>query len=407
VIAGSVVTETVVRETKATPAAETAEHDPEHEASEHENTGYDETSGIVYEVQSHGFEILPQAGHPEEAPHPEEPEEAGHPEEVPPAEDTGSGHATAADTDDASGQPAAGQAAGVAGTVWNQTMATSPEPVEEAGESPGGAFGRIFGRRRDNPDDDRGGAAPLTRVRDLPFDQKMRIWRLRAMIVVVVGVVFSVIANWEIGITLAIIAGIADTIYRSRTAESHAGQQAGTIDRVTWRAQKRTIRQVSAMARAGYVAIHRRPIPNSAEVIDHLVIGPTGVYAIDSEKWDKNLPIRTRNGRQLWLGPESKKERLEHARWEAGQASERLSAKVGKEIVVQPTLAIYGPKIPWDIAVIRGVDVFSGERLGKYLHRRARRKDVPHLSASQIAEIHKAAIEVLPLEWQEAVTPVG
>jgi hypothetical protein len=235
----------------------------------------------------------------------------------------------------------------------------------------------------------------------------MRIWRMRALIVVIVGVVFTIIASWEVGITLAIIAGIADTIYRSRTVEAGHVPQAGTVDRATVQAQKRTIKQLARMERAGYRALHRRPIPDSAEVIDHLVIGPTGVYAIDSEKWDKQLPIRTRNGKQLWLGPESKKDRLEHARWEAGQASERLSAKLGMEITVQPALAIYGPKISWDIAHIRGVDVFSGDRLQKYLRGRARRKSVPHLTNEQIRKTYEAAADVLPLEWQKAVTPVG
>ena len=47
------------------------------------------------------------------------------------------------------------------------------------------------------------------------------------------------------------------------------------------------------MRRDGYFALDARPIPDSREFIDHLVVGPTGVYAIDSEKWDPKLPIRT------------------------------------------------------------------------------------------------------------------
>ena len=41
-----------------------------------------------------------------------------------------------------------------------------------------------------------------------------------------------------------------------------------------------------------------------------------------------------------------------------------------RNVVVRPALAIYGPHIPWDIAVIRDVDVFNGDRLRKYLKRR-------------------------------------
>jgi Nuclease-related domain len=239
-------------------------------------------------------------------------------------------------------------------------------------------------------------------VRDLPPDIQMRIWRWRVLIMIVVGVAFTIIANWAVGLTLAILAGIADTIYRSRTAAhvSTGGSQEG--------AQRRTRRQLAKMRRAGYLTLDARPIPNSREVIDHLVIGPTGVYAIDSEKWHKNMPIRYRNGKQLWHGPDSKKQRLEHARWEAQQASDVLSAALGTAIVVRPAMAIYGPKVPWNIATIRDVDVFSGPALRKYLKRRARSRQRPRLSKDQVREIYETAGRVLPdVAPTRTVTPVG
>ncbi len=243
---------------------------------------------------------------------------------------------------------------------------------------------------------------PRFGVRDLPPDVRMRLWRWRALIVVVVGVAFTIIANWPVGLTLAILAGIADTIYRSRTAADipTGGSQAS--------AQRRTRRQLTGMRRAGYLTLDARPIPNSREVIDHLVIGPTGVYAIDSEKWHKSMPIRTLNGKQLWHGPDSKKQRLEHARWEAQQASELLSAALGTEIVVRPAMAIYGPKVPWDIATIRDVDVFSGPKLRAYLKRRARSRERQRLSKEQVRTIYEAAGRVLPdVAPTMTVTPVG
>jgi hypothetical protein len=246
-----------------------------------------------------------------------------------------------------------------------------------------------------------GDQAQRTRVRDLALDARVRLWRLRVLIMLIVGVVFSIIAGWPTGITLAILAGIADTIYRSRTIG--AVPRAGKMDR----AQRSTQKQLGRLHRAGYLAWHARPIPGSMEVIDHLVIGPTGVYAIDSEKWDKKVPIRTRNGKQLWHGPESKKPRLEHARWEAGQASERLSAALGRDVQVRPAMAIYGPRIPWDIATIREVDVFNGDRLRKYLRRRARMKSVPRLSRGEVREIYDVAGKVMPLAPTRTATPVG
>ena len=58
-------------------------------------------------------------------------------------------------------------------------------------------------------------------------------------------------------------------------------------------AQRRTRRRLFLLRPAGYVALHRRAIPGSDSVIDHLVIGPGGVFALDSERWDRRLPVRT------------------------------------------------------------------------------------------------------------------
>jgi hypothetical protein len=229
------------------------------------------------------------------------------------------------------------------------------------------------------------------RIRDLAMDARMRFWRERVAIMLVVGLLFGFLTtNWVVGLTLAILAGVAHAIVRSRTVA--AVPPGVKLDR----AQRITQRKLAGLERAGYRSLHARPIPDSTEIIDHLVVGPTGIYAIDSEKWNRRLPIRTRNGKQLWLGPASKKERLEHAKWEAQQAAQLLSAKLGKDISVRPALAIYGPQIPWDIAVIRDVDVFNGDRLRKYLRRRSKVREVTKLPRDEIARIYEAAEAVLP-----------
>ena len=53
-------------------------------------------------------------------------------------------------------------------------------------------------------------------------------------------------------------------------------------------AQRRTRRQLAKLARAGYRAMNGSLIPESEEQIDDLVVGPAGVFAIDSEAWDKH-----------------------------------------------------------------------------------------------------------------------
>ena len=243
-------------------------------------------------------------------------------------------------------------------------------PVEEADEPRPG-----IGERRGS-------------LAHLSANPRMRIWQLRAVAGVVILVALWILVSWQLGLTLAVIAIIADTIYRAR--KGYAGQIRLTA------AQRRTRRQLNKLGRAGYRAMHARPIPESQDQIDHLVVGPAGVFAIDSEDWDKRLAVRTKKGTQLWHGPFSKKDRLQHAQWEAQRAADLLTGAIGKPVSVRAAMAIYGPRIPWDVATIREVDVFSGPRLRKYLRRRARNGEVRPLTDEEIERIFKAANEAFP-----------
>jgi len=224
----------------------------------------------------------------------------------------------------------------------------------------------------------------------LAADPRRRVWLWRTVVAVVILVGLSIVHLWLLGLTLAVLVVIADTIIRSRRVfvGPAAVRQAA--------ARRRTRRQLAKLERAGYRAVHDIAIPGTEDQIDHLVIGPAGVFAIDSEAWDKRLPVRTRNGRQLWHGPFSMKDRLEHARWEAERAATRLSGALGSPVTVRPTMAVYGPKIHWDVANIRDVDVFSGPRLRRYLRRVAREKDTRLLTDGEVEKIDRAAHTAFP-----------
>lgn len=298
-------------------------------------------------------------------------------------------------------RPPASGPVSTAGVAWDQTVASPTAASSGEDDRKPNPFGRIRGiRLGGGPAVDEG--VPRVSVRDLPPDVQMSFIRDRVIIVLVVGVLsFILVRNWALTITLMIIALVLDMVRRQRSAALYVngGAHPG--------ARRATTKQLRKMRRDGYFTLDARPIPDSREVIDHLVIGPTGVYAIDSEKWNPKLPIRTWNGKKLYHGPESQKDRLEHAAWEASQASEILSDALGFEVKVRPALAIYGPKIPWDMATIRNVDVFTGSALGKYLKARRRsRGDIPRLTREEVRTIYDAATRVLP-EVSGAYSPVG
>jgi hypothetical protein len=238
----------------------------------------------------------------------------------------------------------------------------------------------------------RGSPVPVRRpvFGGLADDPRLPVWIARAVMTLVAGVAITAWQGWRFGLTAAALVAIADTIYRSRTTSViPAKVRVGS-------AQRRTGRRLSLLRPHGYVALRSRAIPGSDSVIDHLVIGPGGVFALDSERWDRRLPVRSVTGDMLYHGPFSQKARLEHASWEASQATVHLSNALGQKITVRAAMAIYGPAIPWIVASLNGVDVFAGKRLRKYFRRQARTASADRLDAEQIEDIHIAAAMALP-----------
>jgi hypothetical protein len=239
-----------------------------------------------------------------------------------------------------------------------------------------------------------GGAGPGSRlpfgVGTLAADPRMPIWIGRAVVAGAAGIAIGAWLDWRLGVTVAAVVAVADTIYRSRTTSvipAHVRVAS---------AQRRTRRRLFLLRLSGYASLSCRAIPGSDSVIDHLVIGPAGVFALDSERWDRRLPVRASSGGQLYHGPFSQQERLRHAMWEARQARAVIGAALGEDVPVRPAMAIYGPVVPWISVRLGGVDVFAGRRLRRYLWRQARGGRTERLSYAEIRDIYFAAARALP-----------
>jgi len=232
-------------------------------------------------------------------------------------------------------------------------------------------------------------------VAGLAADPRLPIWTRRAIITVVVMLGITFWQGWRLGLTLAAVVAILDTIYHSKTMSLIPAAA-----RVS-SAQRRTRRRLFLARTSGYLAVHARAIPGSSSIVDHVVVGPGGVYAIDSQRWDRRLPVRTvasdsAAGPVLYHGPFSQKDRLAHARWEAAQARRLLSSELGQDIPVQPAMVIYGPTVPWVVSNVRGVDVLSGHSVGRYFRSRKRIRPTGPLAWEDAGEIFAAVHRVLP-----------
>lgn len=142
--------------------------------------------------------------------------------------------------------------------------------------------------------------APLERasLRSLLDDPRYGHLRRRLLVALASGVVGTILfSSWRLGVTAAVLGAIVDMVLRARSHSTVPAWRRASV------AERQTEAQLKRLERGGYRTLHARAIPESEAQIDHLVVGPTGVYAVDSEKWDKRLPVRVQSHRKLFHGP--------------------------------------------------------------------------------------------------------
>jgi len=219
----------------------------------------------------------------------------------------------------------------------------------------------------------------------LKDNQSARKWVVRSISAAAVTAVFGLVtSDWRLAATLGIFTMVGTMVYHSRRESE--------IPR--WRkpsaVQRRTEVQLKVMKQLGYRVLHARAVPGGNGQIDHFIVGRRGAFAIDSESWDKRLPLRNKL-EKLYHGRFSKNERIDEALEEAKRAEELISTELGREIKVRASLAIYGPGMPWDSHRLRGVDIITGTKVRKWL-----RSGRDRLTETEIEEIYRAAEKALP-----------
>ena len=126
--------------------------------------------------------------------------------------------------------------------------------------------------------------------------------------------------------------------------------------------EQRTARLLDPLERHGWAVLHDLAIPGSRANIDHLVIGPGGVFVIDSKQYRGRLQLDP-TGR-LWHGRYPLVPTLHAVSFEANQAAQILT---DPDVVVVPIVAVHGVQVPWGKVVTQGVPVVSARRLPSML----------------------------------------
>jgi hypothetical protein len=126
--------------------------------------------------------------------------------------------------------------------------------------------------------------------------------------------------------------------------------------------ERRTARLLGPLERHGWAVLHDLAVPRSRANLDHLVIGPGGVFVIDSKQYRGRIQLDPSG--QLWHGRYPLAPSLQAVSFEADQAALVLP---DPDVVVVPIVAIHGAQVPWGKVVTHGVPVVAARRLPSML----------------------------------------
>jgi hypothetical protein len=136
-------------------------------------------------------------------------------------------------------------------------------------------------------------------------------------------------------------------------------------DAVAWRrgaaGERRTARLLGPLERHGWVVLHDLAVPGSQANIDHLAIGPGGVFVIDSKQYRGRLQLDP-SGR-LWHGRFPLSPALQAVSFEADQAAVVLP---DPGVAVVPIVAVHGAQVPRGHGRRRGCTGRVGQAFAKH-----------------------------------------
>jgi hypothetical protein len=193
-----------------------------------------------------------------------------------------------------------------------------PEPVAGRLGSPGrSALGQY--RRR--------------RAEELGAWTRSLVWR--APLAAAAGLTAALLAL-QAGLARAALAGLAVAALVGWRLRFRPSEQARS-----WRrgvaGEQQTARLLDRLGRDGYVVLHDLAMPGSPANVDHLVIGPSGVFVIDSKQWTGNVD-QGPDG-LVWHNHYRLDRALATVRWEA----ETLGRLLG--IPAAPLLCVHGARV--------------------------------------------------------------
>jgi hypothetical protein len=113
---------------------------------------------------------------------------------------------------------------------------------------------------------------------------------VRGASIVVIGLVVAIAepSSWRLAGFAVAVVGVLSTIERLYVLPQHVRSWATGGD-----GERLTARLLEPLAAQGFVILHDRKIPRTVANIDHIAIGPTGVWVIETKNYTGRVAVRS------------------------------------------------------------------------------------------------------------------
>jgi hypothetical protein len=125
--------------------------------------------------------------------------------------------------------------------------------------------------------------------------------------------------------------------------------------------ERRTARHLEGLADAGFIVFHDRRVPGYGGNLDHVAIGPTGVWAIETKSWTGKVEI---DGNQLMVRGHPRDKAVDQVFREATAVQIALGEALSPlGVTVTPVLCLHRARMPLFAKAVQGVRIASGKQL--------------------------------------------
>ena len=205
------------------------------------------------------------------------------------------------------------------------------------------------------------------------------------------GVITSAMTRrvyFGVGFAVLVLLMLADLAYTKPDHVSLAGRRAS--------GEAATARAIRPLRYQGFTALHDRrlapgTVPGIPPVdIEHLLIGPAGVFLLDSKNWVGG-PKPQMIGTDLYVGLDNREAMLKHLGLQAQNLTTALGARLPRGVKVEPVLVVHTKELRPTPRFLEGVTILLPDQVSSVF---GQMRQV--MTATQAAKLAETLDRVLP-----------